>query len=70
MSKAEILAEIPKLTKEEREEIRRTLDELDDSLTPEELALVDARMEAHRRDPASAIPIEEVKASLRARFAR
>ena len=68
MSKAEILEEIPKLTPEEREEIRRKLDELDNLLTAEELALVDARMEAHRRDPASAIPIEEMKAGLRARF--
>ncbi len=70
MSKAEILDEIPKLTPEERDEIRRKLDELDDSLTADEWALVDARMEAHRRDPASAIPIEEMKAGLRARFAR
>jgi putative addiction module component (TIGR02574 family) len=70
MSKAEIHDEIPKLTPEEREEIRLKLDELDDALTAEELALVDARMEAHRWDPSSAIPIEEMKAGLRARFAR
>ena len=70
MSKAEILDEIPKLTPEERDEIRRKLDELDDSLTTDEWAVVDARMEAHRRDPTSAVPIEEMKAGLRARFAR
>jgi putative addiction module component (TIGR02574 family) len=70
MSLAEILEEIPKLTPEEREEIRARLDEFDDSLTAEEWRLVDARMEAHRRDPASAVPIEEMKAGLRARFAR
>ncbi len=70
MSKAEILDEIPKLTPEEREEIRARLDELDDSLTPEEWALIDQRIAEHKADPASAIPIEEMKAGLRARFAR
>ncbi|MEO8353996.1 MAG: hypothetical protein ABI680_19890 [Chthoniobacteraceae bacterium] len=70
MSKSGILEEIPKLTPEDREEIHRKLDELDDSLTPEEWALLDTRMEAHRRDPSSAIPIEAMKAGLRARFAR
>jgi putative addiction module component (TIGR02574 family) len=70
MSKAEILDEIQRLTPEERDEIRRKLDELDDSLTTDEWAVVDTRMEAHRRDPTSAVPIEEMKAGLRARFAR
>ena len=36
MSKIEILDEIPKLTPEERDEIRQKLDELDDALTAEE----------------------------------
>jgi hypothetical protein len=31
MSKAEILCEIPKLTRQERDEIRHKLDELDDA---------------------------------------
>ena len=70
MSKAEILDEIPKLTPEERDEIRCKLDEIDIPLSADELALVDARMDAHHRDPASAVPIEEMEASLRARFAR
>ena len=69
MSKAEILDEIPKLTPAERDEIRGRLDELDDALSPEELALVDARMEEHRRNPASALPIKQIKADLRARVA-
>ncbi len=69
MSKAEILDEILKLTPEERDEIRQKLDDLDDdSLTPEQWALVDARMEAHRRDPASAIPWEEFDARLKRRL--
>ena len=58
MSKVEILDQIPHLTPEERNEIRRKLDELDGNpwsdadnpLTSEEKALLDARladMEAH-----------------------
>lgn len=70
MSKAEILDEILRLTPEEREELRRELDGLDDSLTAAEWTLVGARIEAHQCDPASAIPIDERKAGLRARFAR
>ena len=69
MNKVEILEEIPKLTPEERDEIRLGLDEIDDSLTTRGIELVNSRMEAHRRNPRSAIPIETMKASLRARFA-
>jgi putative addiction module component (TIGR02574 family) len=72
MSKAEILEEIPKLTREEREEIRRKLDEIDgvawlehDDLTPEQWALVDQRMAEHEADPKSAIPWETLAPSLR-----
>jgi putative addiction module component (TIGR02574 family) len=70
MSKAQILDEIPRLTPAERDEIRQKLDEFDDVLSSEEWAVVDARLEEHRRDPASAVPIEEMKATLRARLAR
>ena len=77
MSKADILEEIPKLSPEDREEIRLRLDELDriaslndDDLSPNDLALVDARIQEHRRNPASAVPIEQIKADLRAQFAQ
>lgn len=76
MSKIEILDQIPNLTPEERNEIRRKLDELDgnqwndadDPLTSEEKALLDARitdMEAH---PEASIPWAEAEARLKARF--
>jgi putative addiction module component (TIGR02574 family) len=76
MSKAEILEEIPKLTPEEREEIRRKLDELDiggwldsdDPLTAEEKALLEARLEDMEKHPGKSIPWEEAEARLRARF--
>lgn len=76
MSKAEILQELPKLTKEERHEIRVTIAEMDndgwldedDPLTDEEKALIAARIEAHEKDPASAIPWEEFDARLKRRL--
>ena len=70
MSKTEILDEIPSLTPEERDEIRRKLDELDDSLTAEEWALVDKRVAEHEADPQSAIPWEKFKADLDEKFGR
>jgi putative addiction module component (TIGR02574 family) len=70
MSKAEILEEIPSLTPEERDEIRQKLDELDDSLTAEELALVDKRIAEHEANPQSAIPWEKFKAGLEEKFGR
>jgi putative addiction module component (TIGR02574 family) len=75
MSKAEILAEIPKLTPEEREEIYLKIVELDsdewldtdDPLTDEQKALIEARIEAHEKNPQSAIPWEEFNARLKRR---
>ena len=37
-------------------------------VTPEQLAEARRRMEAHRRDPSSAVPIDEVIAHLRSRL--
>jgi putative addiction module component (TIGR02574 family) len=76
MSKAEILAEIPKLTPEEREEIYLKIVELDsdewldtdDPLTDEQKALIEARIEAHEKNPQSAIPWEEFNARLKRRL--
>ncbi|MBI4660019.1 MAG: addiction module protein [Verrucomicrobia bacterium] len=76
MSKAEILKELPKLTKEERHEIRVWLAQMDsdgwldadDPLTDEEKALIEARLEAHEKAPESAIPWEEFDARLRRRL--
>ena len=72
MSKAEILAELPKLTESDREEIRHRLAELDrdgwldedDPLSAEEKALIEARISAHEKDPKSAIPWEEFQKRL------
>jgi len=72
MSKTDILEELPKLTLEERHEIRLKLAELDgdgwldddDPLTQEQKALIESRIEAHEKNPEAAIPWEEVMARL------
>ena len=76
MSKAEILEELPKLTPEERQEVRRKLAELDgdewldadDPLTDAEKALIESRIEAHEKNPETAIPWEEFNARLKRRL--
>jgi len=76
MSKAEILAEIPKLTPQEREEIYLKLTELDgdkwmdadDPLTDADKALIESRIEAHEKNPQTAIPWEEFDARLKQRL--
>ena len=69
MSKTEILEELPKLTKMERQEIRLRLAELDsddwlddeDPLTVQEKALLDARLAAYAKDPDAGSTWEEVE---------
>jgi putative addiction module component (TIGR02574 family) len=62
MSLPEILAEIPKLSFAERQEIiRRTLEVEDAELTPEEKAILDERLADFRRNPNSGIPAEQLK---------
>ena len=52
MSLTEILAEIPKLSFAERQELlRRTIELEDDELTTEEKAILDQRLEDFRRNP-------------------
>lgn len=54
MSLTEILAEIPKLSFAERQQlIRRTIEFEDDELIPEEKALLDQRLKDFRRNPES-----------------
>ena len=76
MSKAEILTELPKLTPAEREEIRLKLAEmdgeewldLDDPLTQAQKNLIEARLEAHEKNPDGAIPWEEFEDRLKRRL--
>jgi len=75
MSKAEILAELPKLTHGDRAEIRRKLAELDgdgwlddEPLTEGEKALLEARLAAYEKDPEAGSSWEEVEARIRTRL--
>jgi hypothetical protein len=57
MSLTEILAEIPKLSFAERQElVRRTIELEDQEITPEEKQILDERLADFRRDPNSGIP--------------
>ena len=65
MSLTEILAEIPKLSFAERQElVRRAIEVEDDELAPEEKAILAERLEDFRRDPNSGIPAEQLKTSV------
>ena len=61
MSFTEMLEEIPKLSFAERQEIVRRALEVDDVLSPEDDALLDARMEDFRQNPDEGVPLENLK---------
>jgi hypothetical protein len=76
MRTSEILDELPRLTKQDRDEIRLKLAELDgdgwadadDPLTDTDKALIQSRVEAHERDPATSIPWAQFEAGLKRRM--
>ena len=76
MSKTEILEELPKLTKTERQEIPLRFAELDsedwfddeDPLTVNEKALLEARLAAYVKDPDAGSRWEEVEGRIQARL--
>ena len=71
MSVTEVLAELSAFTVAERQLlIRRALD-LDESALPaEDEALVEKRLADHSQNPASAVPLEEMKVRLRSHFTK
>jgi putative addiction module component (TIGR02574 family) len=72
----DVIAELPKLSVAERQELRRQLARLDgdgwidadDPLTDAEKALLDARLEAYAIDPDAGSTWGEVEARLKARL--
>ena len=76
MSKTEILAQLPKLSPQERREIRAKLAELDadewldddDPLTEADKALIEARIKAHEQNPEAAVPWRKFDARLKRRL--
>ena len=77
MSKAEIIAELPNLKPEERQELRLRLAELDGDdwldegeLTEAERALIEERFLDLEANPQTSIPWKEAKARLKASLKR
>ena len=66
MSATEIVNELPKLTEAERRAVFDKLLELEDlPLSEADEALVESRLAAHRANPDSSVPLEEMKRRLR-----
>lgn len=71
VSFSEVLAELPKLTLAERQLLMRHSIELDEpELSAEDLSLAENRLADQRQNPESAVPLEEMKARIRARFSQ
>jgi|KBSMisStaDraftv2_1062788.scaffolds.fasta_scaffold1822958_1 hypothetical protein len=77
MSKTEILEELPNLTKQERDEIRLKLTEIDgefwldsEELTTDEKALLDSRLAAYLKDSEAGSSWKEIEDRIRARLTR
>jgi putative addiction module component (TIGR02574 family) len=69
MSLTEILAEIPKLSFAERQEIiRRTLEVEDADLTAKEKAILDERLNDFRHNPNSGISADQLKSEVSRRL--
>ena len=66
MSFNEVIAELPRLTFEERQILIRRAIEVDDlPLSAADEALVDERLAAHHNDPSSSVMLDELKNGLR-----
>jgi putative addiction module component (TIGR02574 family) len=66
MSFTEVLEELAGLSVEQRQVLIRRALELDDSpLSAADEALVNRRLAAHHQNPATSVPLEEMKARLR-----
>jgi putative addiction module component (TIGR02574 family) len=71
MSFAEIIQEIPNLSFAQRQElVRHAIAPDDNDLTPEENALLDARMQDFQRDPGAGIPLEQLPEHIAQRLSR
>ena len=76
MRKVQILEELPKLTAEDRQEIRQKLNEIDgdewldgdDPLTEAEKSLLEVRLAAYEREPEAGSSWEEVEARIQSRI--
>lgn len=68
MSFIELLDQLPTLTPEQRQEVVLRAIRLDEApLSLEDERLVSARLAAHAQDPASSVPLEEMRRRLLAK---
>lgn len=67
MSFNEVIADLPRLTFEERQILIRRALELDPPLSAADEELVEARLAAHHSDPNSSVQLDETKSRLRSR---
>jgi hypothetical protein len=68
MSFNEVIAELPRLTFEERQILIRRALELDEPpLSRSDEALVEERLAEHHADPTSSVPLNELKTRLHSR---
>jgi putative addiction module component (TIGR02574 family) len=71
MSFTEVLEELPELTVGERQMLVRRALELDEPpLSQADETLVEERLAAHRQNPSSSVPLDEMKKRLRSRFSK
>jgi hypothetical protein len=71
MSFAEILEEIPNLSFAQRQElIRRAISIDEGEITPEEHALLDARMDDFRRNPQAGVPLDQLREHIAGRLSQ
>jgi putative addiction module component (TIGR02574 family) len=72
MSATEVVEQFRKLPLEEQqiafEKIRKTVEDFDDGLTPEQTAELDRRLADFEKNPHKGIPWEQVEADLNQRF--
>ena len=69
MSFNEVIAELPRLTFEERQILIRRALELDDPpLSTADERLIEERLAAHHRDPSSSVSLDVMKRRLRSRL--
>lgn len=71
MSFNEVLEELPALSVGQRQMLVRRALELDEPpLSPADEALVEERLAAHRKNPASSVPLDKMKNRLRSKFTK
>ena len=69
MSIAQVLRELPSFSVSDRQMVIREALGLDEpGLPADDVELVERRLAAYRRDPSSAVPLDEMKARLLGRF--